>query len=231
MNKEYKDGDFESPENMNYQEVIRPYQEAFSKEPWYEVSKCVDQEVPQRCPGGLSSVAIGEVCTRCGLTPLLPAYEAEELTARFEQLATTRPTRWYTERVSGEVAMAAVAWKTTSQTVTKEKYADVPTMDAWLKEQLGDPPLIWLDEVFANKSVRGSGNLKNFGAMCRGFSSTLETGVIAFRTINEAMIRAAQRDFGDRAIIVRSEEKLADEVGMRVPDRRDFVIINLAEVE
>jgi len=226
MDKSSNNEVFSSPENMNYNEVIKPYQEAFSGPPWFEVSTCVDQETPQRCAGGLSSVSIGEICKRCGIAPQEPAYKPEGLVTRFEALATSRPTRWYTERVSSEVALAAVAWKTNVQVVAEEKYQDVPLMADWLESQLGVTPFIWLDEVFADKTVRSNANLKNFGAMCKGFSTTLENPIIAFRTVNEAMVRAAQRDFRDAVTVFRSESNTDPEITLRTPDRRDFLLIN-----
>lgn len=227
MNKLPNTEVFTSPEKMNYSEIIKPYQEAFSGPPWYEVSTCVDEETPQRCPGGLSPVSIGEICKRCGITPLEPAYDPEGLTTRFEELAISRPTNWYTERLGGEIALAAVAWKTNAQTVIEEKYPDVLAMADWLESQLGQSTsFVWLDEVFANKTVRGGGNLKNFGTMCEGFGVNLDSTVVAFRTVNEAMIRAAKRDFDDRAIVFRAEERGA-EGDLLAPDRRDFIIINL----
>lgn len=85
-------------------------------------------------------------------------------------------------------------------------------MQDWLIEKFGDEPIIWLDEVFADKSVRPSGNLSNFSYMCKGFMSALRNSELAYRTISPAMIRVAEKDFN-----VNPENN--------VPDRRALIVI------
>ncbi len=223
---------FYSPEDMKplYDKVVSVYQTAFADEPWNEVSKCVDSR--RRCVGGLSAVAIGSMCGMCGERPLLPAYERDELVGRFEDLAASRPVSWYVERTGGDVALddgditlAAMAWLATPETIATEKYADVPKMSVWMEEKLSTEPVIWLDEVFANRVLRPSGNLRRFGAMCTGFMEQLGNDTLAFRTINERMTAAAERDFGDRATVFRRRRVDVSDRRVEVPDRRDFVII------
>jgi len=214
---------FSNPETdeIDYWEIVPVYQAAFAGEPWFEVTKCVDEMDPKRCTGGLSPLSVGESCDVCELKPARPAYEAAELTQRFKSIEKTRKTMWYFER-SGEVlGLAGLAWIADARRVAAEKYADVPTMKDWLLEQVGESDFIWLDEVFANRQVRPSGNLKNFGAMCLGFAERLNTDRLAYRTISPQMIAASKRDFGLLAkVFVRDEQ---------VCDRRDFVEINLKD--
>jgi hypothetical protein len=208
---------FYCPEDVKplYDEIVPVYQAAFAGEPWYEVSKCADKL--QRCVGGLSSLAIGEVCDTCNSCPLQPAYEKGELVSRFEGIAATRPTAWYTERNSDGLTLAAIAWEADAETIATEKYADVPAMDGWLRQQLGNEPIVWLDEVFANRSLQVSGNLRRFGNMCSGLTERLQNDTLAFRTINERMTAATIRDFpGSSTVFVREAD---------VPDRREFVTI------
>ncbi len=209
-----------TPEEVKplYSEIVPAYQAAFAGEPWYEVSKCVDPA--QRCAGGLSSVAIGQTCETCLSRPVRPAYEEDELESRFEQLAASRPTAWYMERNGEGVSLAAVAWRELPGTIAQEKYSDVSAMEPWLEDILGDA-VVWLDEVFADKTKQSFGNLRNFGAMCRGLCNELQSERMAFRTINPRMIAAAKRDFGNAAVVFERQ--------LTVPDRRDFVIINLNE--
>ncbi|HSW66183.1 MAG TPA: hypothetical protein VLI54_03535 [Bacillota bacterium] len=208
---------FYSPEAVRplYGEIALAYQSAFAGEPWFEVSKCADTR--QRCTGGLSRVAVGSVCDMCGACPRLPAYEPAELIEGFEQLAASRPTAWYAEQTPGGVALAALSWKAESGVIAKEKYSDTPAMDDWIQETLGAQAVGWLDEVFANRVLRTSGNLRNFGAMCDGFMERLKTDTLAFRTINERMLAVSRRDFGERATVF---EQVID-----VPDRRAFVVL------
>jgi hypothetical protein len=214
---------FYRPEGVKplYAEIVPAYQAAFAGEPWYEVSKCVDRELPQRCVGGLSSLAVGATCEVCDNKPTKPAYEKDELVARFEELASSRPTAWYTERSDAGLALAAVAWRAAPMVIAKEKYPDVPEMAEWLEATLGANDIVWLDEVFANKNLRGRGNLANFKSMVDGFAERLESPTIAYRTINPAMVRAATRDFGD--------DVMAFSKFTEVPDRRDFVLVNTSK--
>ncbi len=198
-----------------YDEISIAYQTAFADEPWYEVSKCADKL--QRCIGGLSAVALGQTCQVCFEKTTLPAYERQELIDKFENLALSRPTAWYIESEDDKLGLAAVAWRTEVQTIAREKYEDVPAMASWLDKTLGAEPIVWLDEVFASRALRRTGNLRRFRAMNDGFMDQLGSDTIAFRTINERMVAAAERDFESQATIFRNY--------VDVPDRREFVVI------
>ena len=209
-----------------YDEIIPVYQAAFAGEPWYEVSKC------DTCPTGYSRQEPGCECEVCGNPTGEAAYATKELFERFDMLGETRLTCWYTEREpNGELAFAAMAWRATVEQISEEKYEGAPEMADWLRERyprknklaqaLGGTvyDLLWLDEVFANRSVRTQGNLDNFRQMTEGFAINLSAAAIplAYRTISPAMTRAAVRDYGAAATVERA--------GKTVPDWRDFVSI------
>ncbi len=215
MNKKQLYGPEQIP--SRFKDMVTVYQEAFSGWPWFEVSKCADKQ--QRCAGGFSNLAVGQNCRVCLATPTQPAYGADELIERFEQVATTKNSTWYIEESKKGVSLAAVFWKTDASTLAKEKYDDTPAMAEWLQKQLGDSSFIYLDEIFADKTIRPQGNLANFGELCRAVSTRLDDEVIVFRTINPALSAAAVRDFN--ALFCERETA--------VPDRRDFVVINIGE--
>lgn len=215
-----------------YGEIVPAYQAAFAGEPWYEVSKCADQF--QRCVGGLSSLVVGAACDLCGNCPALPAYEADELVMRFESLAVSRPTTWYVEQNSVGVTLAAIAWKAEPKVIASEKYSDVPVMEDWLNEELGSDEVMWLDEVFANKELKPKGNLRNFGKFVTGLAEMLDTTTVAYRTINPAMIWQPMQCFGRDARVYagewdRSKLRRSVNISDTVPDRRDFIAINLGK--
>ncbi len=215
---------FYRPDEVDYEEIIPTYQEAFRGYPWYEVSKCADTMQRQRCEGGLSRIALNSLCGVCDQSPRLPAYEPDELVQRFETLAITRPTGWYIERMQGRVALAAITWKADAATICDEKYQGDPEMKAWMRQEVGTEELLWLDEVFADKTVRASNNLENFEAMTRGFGARLGGNVLAYRTINPAMIRVTERGGLQAAATVSRAGSSS------LPDRRDFVKINIEEL-
>ncbi|MNH58601.1 hypothetical protein D3C73_104080 [compost metagenome] len=214
---------FYKPEDIDYEKIVPVYQEAFRGWPWYEQAKCADMSKVQRCQGGLSRLALGQTCGVCLNAVSLPAYEPAELIDRFTDIAATRPTRWYQEDIDQQTAVAALAWPTDAARLAQEKYADVDVMGEWMQRQLGRDEFVWLDEIFADKRVRESGNLQNFKAIAEGFMDAFERNTMAFRTINPALVRAAERDF-DPSVTV-SRQRLS-----QVPDRRDFVIIKREEM-
>jgi hypothetical protein len=212
---------FKSPSKAAalYDDITSTYQEAFAVPPWNEVTKCPDTE--QRCESGFSPLKIGAQCDECGLCMRSAAYETQELVAKFEAVAATRPTSWYLETNPEGVVLAALAWQTTAATLAAEQYPQNKDMEQWLDGAFSDSSFVWLSEVFANRNRRPSGNLANFGGIVRGFASELGSQTVAYRTIEPRMIYAAMRDFGDQACVFAREDS--------VPDRRDFVIINIEE--
>lgn len=215
------EGKFYTPDEAKalYDEIVPAYQAAFASNPWYEVSKCPDIAI--QCEGGLSPLQQGTLCSTCGLCPTKQAYPANEVTARFDEFATTRPTSWYVERGDSGTTLAAVAWSASPETIATEKYSDVPEMKDWLKDNLGNREIIWLDEVFANRNIKTKGNLRNFGQMVIGFSEILGLTRVGYRTIAPQMLIAPQRDFNAMTNIRKRV--------IEVPDRRDFVTINLGQ--
>ena len=210
---------FYTPEKVRplYGEIVPAYQAAFAGDPWYEVSKCAGEQV--RCVGGLSSLVVGATCNLCGGCPTRPAYEEAETIERFEAVAASRPMAWYAEQNEFGVTLAAIAWKAPPSVIAIEKYSDVPGMDEWLRTMIREPQIMWLDEVFANRQLKPKGNLQNFGKFVIGLAEMLEAETVAYRTIEPRMTAVVERDFGADAMIFRRSED--------VPDRRDFVIINV----
>lgn len=204
-------------------QIAPAYQVAFGKESrWEEETKCADPE--QRCIGGFSPLEAGSECGTCGRRVTEPAYPTEELVERFNALAKTRATRWYVERIDDDaanIAFAALAWAADAAVIAEEKYTGDSQMAAWLASTLPEEGVVWLDEAFGNLKVRPKGNLKNFGRFITGFAQELGSSVVAYRTIEPRMTAVAARDFGERTAIYTR--------GKDVPDRRDFVIIDLRE--
>lgn len=205
-----------------YQKIIPVYQKAFSGEPWYEVSKCVSDSKNRKCAGGISSLSIGTKCETCGRCTNKPAYEAIDLIPKFERIKNDYPSAWYLEGEDDSPTLVVFAWKANAELIASEKYADVPEMESWMNEKLGNSPLIWLDEVFADRNKKPNGNLSNFGKMSINFANLLQAEKIAYRTITDQMLIAPKNAFkSDVSIFNKSKD---------VPDRRDFVLIDLGGV-
>ncbi len=215
MNKIINPGENPGEIRKYYDEITNAYQTAFAGPPWYEVSKCVDDE--EKCEGGFSDQEVGDFCAKCQLCIKEPAYLGSDLIDRFNEIGESRPSRWYLEFCEEKVALAGLAWRANAEQIIDEKYGDSSAVRAWLINQLSfDKEVVWLDEVFANKRIRQDRNLDNFVAMTRAFMKELDVPRLAYRTINPQMLSVAER-FGSNASIFNREKDL--------PDRRDFVII------
>lgn len=213
-------GYFSTTEQMNTTATYEVYQKAFQGDPWYEVTKCADNnERLMRCEGGFSRLALGELCNRCGERPTEPAYTNDDLEAKFKSIEDSSDTEWYVETVNGETALIALAWGATPGEIFQKRYSDVPEMEAWLAGELGDESqkVVYLDEIFANKAVRETGNLRNFGYLVNSLLERYDSETFVFRTINQRLIEGAKKRLGERVTVWRS--------GIDVLDRRDFVRI------
>ncbi|HZP55434.1 MAG TPA: hypothetical protein VFB03_01550 [Candidatus Saccharimonadales bacterium] len=218
-------GRFYSAEEVRefYPEIVPVYQRAYAGEPWFEVSACADSQRPQRCVASLSAVAIGETCQVCGNTPTKPAYDPGELTARLDKLSTDKSSVWYLEREADELVLAALLWNGDAKYIAEAKYADVPEMANWMPKVIGTNEVVWLDEIFADRTRRPNGNLRNFSEICRQSRLRLGPSTMAFRTINEKLVAATERDFDGLATVFNRQSIFGP--GPNVPDRRDFVTV------
>ncbi len=196
-----------------YNELAETYRSAFAGPPWFERGKCVDPA--SRCASGFSATGPGLTCGTCSEQVVDPAYSTTYLTELFASYE-SKNSSWYTEQFSGRIALAAVAYATTPDTIAENKYSD-DTMQDWIETNIVSP-IIWLDEVFADLQARPRGNLRNFGSFVCGMMAQLDVPTLAFRTINPAMLRASERDFGKNATILKRK--------LDVPDWRDFAIID-----
>jgi hypothetical protein len=201
-------------------ELVPVYQEAFAGEPWFEVTKCEDVANIKRCATGFSEMPLGSTCAECGNCLVRTAYERDELIQRFESDAKKFPTAWYIERngENGEISLAAVAWLASASQIAQEKYPESPYMEQWIRGAVGIESILWLDEIFADKSKKAKGNLANFRQMCEGFADELGARTLAFRTINLRLINAVKRDFPSAQVYEREKT---------VPDRRDFIAVTV----
>ena len=199
-----------------YQEFAEVYIEAFKGPPWFEVSQCPVKD-ESYCPGGFSPIPIGKKCENCNQCPVSEAYEIDQLVEKFTRIGRSKNAYWYSEDTIRGLAMVALAWETTSDVLIAEKYPEQPEIAAWIFDTMGTEPFVWLDEVFADKRVRASTNLRNFAAMTGGFALRLDNPVVAYRTITAQMLRAGER----------IDAKISDASKNEVPDRRNFIVKNM----
>ena len=200
---------------------------AFKGEPWYEVSMCEDESSPKGCESGFSPLEVGQVCSHCNKTLTAAAYNQEDLKEHFRGVMDKRDTAWYVEEVEKGnkpmLALAAFAWAVDTSTLVAEKYKDnKDAMKAFLERVLpGEGKFVYLDEIFADRTIRPTGNLRNFKQAILGLADKLGNKKVMFRTINERLIRATQDNFSGGTKVYRAPE---------VPDRRAVVVVDLSKV-
>ncbi len=204
-------------------QLVPIYQTAFAGEPWYEVSACAaSPDFPNPCPSRRSPQAIGETCAECGGLLQAPAFSAETLTDGWISHFREHESRFYLERLKDEsCVLAALAWRATPDAVADRCYASPSehAMRVWLRTELPDR-FVWLEDIFANRALRPSGNLWNYRAMVAQLLSELGGSLFAFRSINERLIQKTILLFNSRA------QRL---IGLRdVPDRRDIVLVRIS---
>lgn len=204
-----------SPQEV--ERVGRVYQSAFAGPPWFEVSKCASPTAAETCEGGFSPQKVGELCLKCGLIVAEQAYPMEELTKSItERLQYPGATIYEEFNDSDELLVAAIFWEASTEFLGQEKYADVPAMQDWLMGNLPSRPVIWLDEIFADRDKRPKGNLWNFANLVDSVFAGSTCDLMAFRTINEGLLAKTMSVFGDRSKVLAPGQ---------VPDRRSFVTI------
>ncbi len=196
------------------------YQVSFAGEPWRESSRCA---APKRklgvCPGGFSPLEVGEMCIDCGLSPLVEAYPMDELTKSLNSRFADTSSQLYLESEDSELLLAAIFWEARPKKIAGRKYADMSEMEKWLIDNLPDQPIVWLDEIFADKQKRPTGNLWNYQQMIEKVLEKAGSKVIAFRTINEGLLAKTKSVFPSNSTVIPGKD---------IPDDRDrtFVIID-----
>jgi hypothetical protein len=203
---------FYETKEVDLERIAPVYQSAFADDPWFEVSKCPSEKLEDCCPNGFSRCPVGETCPK-GYLVREVAYPTAELVKNFEKY---QDGLWYIEFVDKDLALAALAWRANAKEIFAKKYQNNPNMQQWLSAKIPGE-VVWLDEVFRDKSVRPRKNLANFETMVNGYMEKFDTELLAYRTISPAMLKKPQTVFPDKSTIFNRKVDL--------PDWRDFVII------
>jgi hypothetical protein len=179
-------------------ELVPVYQKAFAGPPWFEVSKCLT------CPTGFSASPAGDFCEACsarGVRTLLtsPAYPPDELYAALLERVRSPDSTVYIERtVDGKPVLSAI-FKVAEEQDIVSNYAGRTDPD--IVKSIIPGRVLWLDEIFADLDARPNGNLKNLQEIIEKSAQQTGDRTIAFRTINENLIKKMQNIYGPRATI------------------------------
>jgi hypothetical protein len=163
------------------------------------------------------------MCAACGGILRAPAFSRQGLTEGWISHFREHEARFYLEQLEDEsCVLAALAWQATPASLADRCYSDAREgeMRAWLDSHLPET-FVWLEDIFAHRVLRPSGNLWNYRSMIAQFISELGGSVLAFRSINERLIQKTIQLFSSQA-----ERLVALE---DVPDHRDLILVRPAQ--
>ncbi|MEN9389922.1 MAG: hypothetical protein RLZZ283_22, partial [Candidatus Parcubacteria bacterium] len=171
--------------------LVPAYKRAFAGEPWFEVSKCASCDVYTR-------LEPGSACPQCK-TKLIEAYSNQEVSEMLCTIFQNRRATLYVETdARGNVLVAAVSYPWNKGAMYEKKYRskgrDSDELRRILKEKVPER-FIWLDEIFADRALRASGNLRDFERIIRDTLRGKRSGVVVFRTISLQLKEKAKRVF------------------------------------
>ncbi len=208
-------------------ELTATYQKAFAGEPWYEVSRCLNQE----CSTDFTALCEERDCPECA-TPLQTAYEPDELIENWQNMIINEDACMELEFVDNKPQRATIARPTSPDELFDRKYRSVESMRGWIETMLPDR-FAWIEDTFADREIRPRGNLRQRGQTIERIAEYYGGVPIATRTLSEAVVAATLRDFPQPATSVYvgdnnvGQKLLAaeDNVQLVVPDKRTFLKI------
>lgn len=201
------------------------YKAAFAGEPWYEVSRCLTEQ----CSVGFCADVVGSPCPGCG-AELAEAYETEELAAAWRQMIADEDAMMEVGYTDGVPVRVTLARPTTPTELYKRKYADVPVMERWTRDNL-DRELVWIEDTFADRNKQPRGNLKDRGRTLGTIALRYGGLSIVTRTLAPQVVAATLRDMGESTDMFIGTEGVGNTmpgarmIG-RVPDRRTLLTVN-----
>ncbi|OGL22026.1 hypothetical protein A2707_01590 [Candidatus Saccharibacteria bacterium RIFCSPHIGHO2_01_FULL_45_15] len=204
------------------------YMTAFAGPPWYEVTRCIEQQ----CPQTYSSNAIGDDCESCGQVLVMPAYDQSQLQEGWRSIVANEDAMIEVDLSrTGVPLRATIARPTDATELYTRKYSDVPQMQSWINQTLPTGEFVWIEDTFANLAISPRGNLNGRGRTLGAIAMRYGAMQIATRTKSPAIIRATGRDAGDRTNLYIGTESFDASVLSRisivsaVPDARSVLVV------
>jgi hypothetical protein len=206
-------------------ELAEAYKESFAGEPWFERSKCLNQE----CEENYSDLKPGCECDKCRQA-LTDAYNSEELISSWTQIL-EQGGLIEVDLCDDQIPIrATISRPTNPNELFRRKYDNVPIMRAWIGANLPNE-FVWVEDTFANRRIKPAGNLRNRGQTLKTIQTRYDGLQVVTRTISAQIISATFRDrpddtklyFGTQRIELKKDKNICA-VG-EVPDRRSLLVI------
>jgi hypothetical protein len=224
-----RSGDENRLQNLSEQ-LAGVYKVAFAGDPWYEVSRCLDESCFQL--QGFSRKEVGSTCS-CG-DCLVDAYNALDLLEGWMDVLRQDGIMEVKLNEDSDPIRVTIARPTNPAELYQRKYSNVPLMEDWLKSVLPEE-LLWIEDTFADRVRSPTGNLSDREETFELLEK--EYGLpIATRTLAPAIVRATLRDRLPRTRVWVGSQMAGSSVVNeafnnpgyplpRLPDTRTFMLI------
>lgn len=163
-------------------QLTETYKVAFAGEPWFEVSKCAEEQ----CAVGFTPLEAGGCCESCE-QELVEAYSTEELLAGWKRILEDEGGFMEVALTDEYPQRATLARPTTPDELFERKYQDVPAMEEFLARVL-PKDFVWIEDTFANRQRQPNGNLKNRKETFERIGEFYGRPTLATRTLSEAIV-------------------------------------------
>ncbi len=173
------------------EEMACAYKYDFAKEPWNEVSRCINTA----CRVGFSACATGTPCLECN-EAMVEAYDTTELITNWRKLV--QDENGFMEiAVNGKNSFlrTTIARPTTPEELSARKYGDDEGVRQWLDQSL-PRSFVWIEDTFANLRQSPNGNMVGRGKTLARIALRYCGNDIVTRTKVEAIVCATTRDAG-----------------------------------
>lgn len=215
-------------------ELAESYKVAFAGDPWNEISRCN----AQACPAGLSNLEVGCDCADCG-QPLGEAYEVNDLVSGWSDMLTLENAFFEVASEDCQPQRATIARPTNIDELLMRKYQDVPIMKDWLQQRFSGN-FVWIEDTFANRLRKPTGNLKERGQTLRRIAAFYGGAQILTRTLSPAIVASTLRDTKAGCSVYIGTQGVGKEIVSQVfenpgfslpavPDRRTLIAIKNAQ--
>lgn len=173
------------------EDMARAYIYDFAREPWNEVSKCINE----KCMVDFAGCAVGSLCVECGEV-MLDAYDAAELTSNWRDLIEDQDSFMeITLDENDRFLRTTMARPTDPVELARRKYPSDELMAQWIDDNLPSS-FVWIEDTFADLRRSPQGNMVDRGRTLARIALRYSGDDIVTRTKVEAIVRATVRDAG-----------------------------------
>lgn len=210
-----------------YPTLVDMYRDAFARPPWYERSRCQNEQIYLPDDPGTA-------CQSCG-TVLEEAYRADELMNNWDE-ALVNGGVLIVKQSGDKASFATIARPTNPGELWRRKYANNDEMEMFLVDNL-PKEVVWIEDSFADLRVSQRGNMSERREVLSQIRAVCGIAAIATRTLAAPVIASTVRDMSTQTDIYSGTEEVMLSANYKelvrsrtvgtVPDTRTFLLIDM----